>query len=388
MRTLYERCCGLDIHQNKIVACVMVTKEGQVEARKKEFSAYLKALRDLRFWLQAQKVPGRKTDMIDAEWLADLLRCGLLRGSFIPPREIRELRDLTRWRVHLLADANRAQNRLVQVLEDSNIKLGAVVTDILGVSGRRMIRGLIEGKRSAGWMADWGLTRLKSKRKELKLALEGMTNDHHRWLLQERLQAVEEIEARVERVEAEIRRRVAGYQELIARLDEIPGVDEITCWTLIAELGVDMEVFQAPERVCSWAALCPGNRESAGKRHSGKTRKGNRYIRRALVQVAWAVSRTKDTYLRAKFWRLAGRVGKKKAALAVAHHVLRVVFLMIRHQAHYKELGATFYDRIDPIRTKNKLVSRLKALGYEVTLTAVSGPAVDPFPAMENFVNC
>jgi transposase len=426
MRILYERCCGLDIHKRKIVACVMVTdpKRGTVEVRKKEFGAYLKALRDLRFWLQAQKVthvamestgvywkpvwnvmegrftillvnskhfrgvPGRKTDMIDAEWLADLLRCGLLKSSFIPPREIRELRDLTRWRVHLLEDANRAQNRLEQVLEDANLKLGAVVSDTLGVSGRRMIRGLIEGKRDAAWMADWGIGRLRKKRDQLKLALEGSTTDHHRWLMQERLQAIEEIEARVARVEVEIRRRVAPYQELITRLAEIPGVDEITSWTIVAELGLDMEVFETPERAASWAALCPGNRESGGKRTSGKTRKGNRYIRRALVQVAWAVSHSKDTYLRAKFWRLAGKIGKKKAALAVAHHVLKVIFLMIRDQAHYQELGGTFYDRMDPIRTKNKLVNRLKALGYEVTLTPQQVLPIGPFQARGNLSTC
>src|SRR3982751_286441 len=319
-------------------------------------------------------VPGRKTDMIDAEWLADLLRCGLLKSSFIPPKEIRELRDLTRWRVHLLEDANRAQNRLEQVLEDANIKLGAVVSDTLGVSSRRMIRGLIEGNRSVTLMAEWGLKRLRAKRQQLKLALEGLVTDHHRWLMQERLQAVEEVEARVERVEAQIRLHVAPYQELITRLSEIPGVDEVTAWTLIAELGVDMQVFETPERAASWAGLCPGNRESAGKRHSGKTRKGNRYLRRVLVQVAWAASRSKDTYLRAKYWRLAGKVGKKKAALAVAHHVLKVVFLIMRDQTSYRELGPTFYDHLDPIRTKNKLVARLQALGYTVTLAPVVAP--------------
>jgi transposase len=410
MRILYQRCCGLDIHKNKIVACVMATDPltGQVGVRKKEFGAWLKALRDLRFWLQSQKVthvamestgvywkpvwnvlegrftillvnskhfrgvPGRKTDMIDAEWLADLLRCGLLKSSFIPPKEIRELRDLTRWRVHLLEDANRAQNRLEQVLEDANIKLGAVVSDTLGVCARRMIRGVIEGKRDAAWMADWGIGRLRARRKELKLALESLTTDHHRWLLKERLAAVEEIEARVARVETEIRRRIEPHQELLERLDEIPGVDEVTVWTIISELGVDMEVFQTPERAASWAALCPGNRESAGKRKSGKTRKGNRYLRRALVQVAWAVSHCKDNYLRARYWRLAGKVGKKKAALAVAHQVLKVIFLMIRDQTRYKELGGNFYDKIDPIRAKNKLITRLNALGWEVTLTPVS----------------
>jgi transposase len=192
----------------------------------------------------------------------------------------------------------------------------------------------------------------------------------------------------VARVEVEIRRRVAPYQELITRLAEIPGVDEITSWTIVAELGLDMEVFETPERAASWAALCPGNRESGGKRKSGKTRKGNRYIRRALVQVAWAVSHSKDTYLRAKFWRLAGRIGKKKAALAVAHYVLKVIFLMIRDQAHYQELGGTFYDRMDPIRTKNKLVNRLKALGYEVTLTPQQVLPIDPFQARGNLSTC
>jgi len=412
MRILYSRCCGLDIHKSKIVACVMVTPpdDKPVEIRKKEFGAHLRALRQLRFWLQAQKVthvamestgvywkpvwnvlegrltillvnsthfrgvPGRKTDMIDSEWLADLLRCGLLKSSFIPPLEIRELRDLTRWRVHLLQDCNRAQNRLEAVLENANIKLGSVLSDTLGVSGRKMIRGIIDGERSPEWMADWGRGRLKATREELKLALEGLVSDHQRWLLREGLMAVEEIEARVSRIESLIRGRMAPHQELIERLSEIPGVEEVTAWTIIAELGLDMQVFETPQRAASWAALCPGNRESAGKRKSGRTRKGNRYLRRSLVQVAWAISRCKDTFLRSKYWRLAGKIGKKKAAVGMAHHVLAVAFLMIRDGTRYRDLGADYYDKADPVRTQRKLVSRLEALGYDVALTPKALP--------------
>lgn len=192
--------------------------------------------------------------------------------------------------------------------------------------------------------------------------------------MREGLAAVEEIEARVVRVESQIRSRMTPHQELIERLSEIPGVDEVTAWTIIAELGLDMQVFETPQRAASWAALCPGNRESAGKRKSGRTRKGNRYLRRSLVQVAWAVSRCKDNFLRSKYWRLAGKVGKKKAAVAMAHHVLAVAFLMIRDGTKYRDLGADYYDKADPIRTQRKLVSRLEALGYEVTLTPKSPP--------------
>jgi transposase len=405
MRIVHRRCCGLDVHKNKIVACVMSADEAvPIEVKKREFGAHTKDLKKMRQWLQACRVThvamestgvywkpvwnilenrfelllvnashfhgveGRKTDQIDSEWLAELLQCGLLKASFVPPQQIRQLRDLTRLRVKLKQEQNRYQNRIEKLLEDCNLKLGTVTSDTLGVSGRKILNAVVGGRKDPGWLADYAMGRLRNKKKELESALEGHTTEHHRWLLRELLDHWDRLESSVGRIEQEIRRRLEPHQDLVQRLDAIPGVDEITAWTLIAELGLNMHQFQTPERAASWSGLCPGNHESGGKRMNGKTRKGNKWIRGALSQVGWAVSHCKDNYLRAMFWRLAARRGKKKAAIAVAHRVLKIAFFIIRDGATYRELGGDYFDKLDPGRTQRKLVQRLEALGYEVHL--------------------
>lgn len=406
MQVLYRRCCGLDIHKRSITACIL-NADGSPDkiVKKREFGTYTEALRKLRFWLYANKVthvamessgvywkpvfnvlegkveillvnpvhfkgvPGRKTDQIDAEWLAELLQCGLLRASFIPAREIRELRDYTRLRVQYRQERNRVQNRLEKVLEDANIKLGAVASDTLGLSGKRILRAIIQGDKDPAWMADYARGALRKKKPQLEQALRGIVTDHHRWLLKNYLDDIDHIDGKITAVEAEICRRLEPHQELLERLQQIPGVDEVTAWTLIAEIGLNMNQFQTPERLASWAGLCPGNNQSGGKRYSGRTRKGNRWLRRALTQVGWAVSHCKDNYLRSFYWRLAARRGKKRAAIAVAHRVLSIVFFLVRDGAHYRELGGSYFDQIHPEKTVQKLLKRIQKLGYEVTVS-------------------
>ena len=406
MQILYPRCCGLDVHKASIAACILVYKDqGEPEIRRRTFSTFTKDLVRLKMWLSSSKVsqvalestgvywkpvwnilepgsfqlmlvnpqhfhaiPGCKTDPKDSRWLAELLSYGLLRPSFVPPQPIRELRDLTRYRVHLKQDRNRIHNRVHKVLEDANIKLDCVATDILGISGRRMIDGIVEGRHSAEFLADRARSRLREKLPSLRLALKGRVTDHHRLMLRELLGDLDAVDSKIERLEQEIVTRVAPYADLIARLCTIPGIDTVTAWTLLAEIGVDMTAFPDADHLASWAGLCPGLKESAGKRMSGRTRKGDRYLRRALCQAAWAVSHTKDNYLAALFYRIAGRQGLKKATIAVAHQLLRIAYHIIRHGGSYRELGGNYFDRLHPERTRNRLVRRLENLGLKVVL--------------------
>jgi transposase len=418
MEVVYRRCCGLDVHKDSITACVLVIGDDSTrEVRKKEFRTYLKQLEHLRLWLYACKVqyvamestgvywkpiwnvlvghfplllanpyhmkniPGRKTDQNDAEWIADLLAHGLLRASFVPPREVQELRDLTRYRVKLVGEYNRVHNRIGKVLEDANIKLGSVASDILGVTGRMIIRRIADGHEHPDWLADRALSHLRQKREQLRLALRGRITDHHRYMLRELLDDLEGVERKIERVEAEIVRRMEPYQAEIARLSTIPGVDVITAWTILAELGRDMTQFPNADHAASWAGLVPGSFESAGKRKSSRTRHGNRWLRRALCQSAWAVSHKKDCYLTAHFYRRASRHGVKKAIVATAHQLLIIAFHVLRDGTGYRELGGEFFDRLNPARTTRRLSERLERLGYEVILkprTAAPVPAPAP----------
>jgi len=407
MRIVHQRCCALDVHKNSITACVLVW-DGQeaVEERKKEFGTYKKELERLRFWLMACKVTvvamesagvywkpvwhvlerqrqfklklvnaqhfhgvdGQKSDQIDAAWLGELLQCGLLKGSFVPPQWQRELRDLTRLRVSLLQDQNRIQNRMEKVLEDANLKLGSVASDTLGVSGRRIVKAVIAGDKDPGWMADYAKGTLRAKRKQLEQALHGFVTDHHRTLLAMLLRQFDALESDIEYLEAEIRRRLTPHQDVVDRLAEIPGFGEVSAWTVIAELGLDMNVFRTPERAASWSGLCPGNRKSAGKRGHGRTRKGNRWIRRGLTQSALAVSHSKESYLRSFYWRIASKRGAKQARIATAHKQLKIAFLIIRDGVRYQDLGSNYFDRRNAERTKRRLVERLEGLGLKVTL--------------------
>jgi transposase len=276
--------------------------------------------------LRIKGLNGYKTDPKDAEWIAGLLEGGRLRGSWVPPREIRELRDLTRQRVHRLEDVNRVKNRIEQLCQTGNIKISSVATDLFGVSGRKMLKALIEGQRDAGWMADYARTSLRSKKRELELALDGTFTANQRWLLDQELRQLEWLEIQVEVLEREIERQVASFEEPMRRFMTISGIDRTTAWMIVAELGVDMSVFGDARHLASWAGLCPGNRESGGKRMSGRTRKANRYVRRGMVQAAWAASHTKNTYLSAFYRRIMVRKGAQKAVMALAHHLITIVY--------------------------------------------------------------
>jgi transposase len=413
MQILYSRCCGIDVHKDSVTACVLIYEgRPEPEVRKREFATHKKALGNLRLWLFAQKVtpvamestgvywkpvwqalegnfeltlanpyqiktmPGRKTDARDSQWIAELLAHGLIRRSFVPPRETRNLRDLTRYRVKLVEEHNRIHNRIHKVLEDASIKFDTVATDILGVSGRRLIKAILDGYDHPMELAERVKGTLRGKIPELRLALNGRITDHHRFMLRELMDDLETVEAKIQRVEKQIAERVDMQQ--VERLCSIPGVDMITAWTLLAELGTDMSVFEIPKHAASWAGLCPGNHESGGKRLSNRTRKGNRWLRRALCQSAWGASRKKDCYLAAFFYRHAAKQGVRKAIVSLAHRILVIAFCLLRDGAEYREAGGDYFDQLNPVRTRNRLIRRLHRLGVEVTLTP--RPDLPPVP--------
>jgi len=400
MQILFSRCCGIDVHKDSVTACVLVYTQGkEPEVRKKEFPAHFKSLGNLRSWLRAQKVthvamestgvywkpvwqaleghfelilanpfqiktvPGRKTDARDSQWIAELLAHGLIRPSFVPPRETRDLRDLTRYRVKLVQERNRVHNRIHKVLEDACIKLDTVASNILGATGRAIIQAIIAGQEHPDWLADKAKGTLRGKRPELRLALRGQITDHHRLMLRELLEDLEFVERKIGRLEKEIATKVDHGK--LDRLCSIPGIDLITGFTLLAELGSDMSVFSSPQHAASWAGLCPGNHESGGKRLSNRTRKGNHWLRRALCQAAWAATRKKNSYIAAFFYRKAGKHGIRKAIVATAHKLLTIAFCILRDGTEYQELGDNFFDRLHPERTRNRLVRRLQRLGLE-----------------------
>lgn len=407
MKPEYRRCCGIDVHKKSVSVCVL-PPEGQPGVVKHEkFRTFLRDLKRLRAWLKNCKVTevamestgqywrplwnvlegeishlvllnpahvkglaGRKTDRRDAEWLARLQEREQLRGSFIPPLEIRELRELTRTRVHWLQDCNRTKNRIAQVCEAGNIKISSVASDLFGVSGRRMLAALIEGKRDAGWMADYARGKLRSRRDQLQMALEGTLSGHQRRLLKRLATQMNTLEAEIAELTGDIEKRVALWEEKISRLAQIPGIDRISAWTILAEIGTDMSVFPDSRHLASWAAVCPGNRESGGKRMSSKTRKGNSYLRRILCQAAWAATNQRDSYLGTLYRRLRGRRGHQKAIMAVAHQILTIIYHLLRDNEPYRELGAAHYDQQCKPEITRRLVERLQRLGYQVTLEA------------------
>lgn len=405
MQTLVERGCGLDVHQATVVACLLVVlKNGQVQKQVRTFGTTTRELVGLREWLLSEgcthvamestgvywkpiyailegafeivvanaqhvkKVPGRKTDVKDAEWIADLLCHGLLRSSFVPPKPIRELRDLTRYRRKLVESGSAERNRLLKVLETANIKLASVATDVFGVSGRLMLQTLIRGKESPQEMAELAKGRMRNKISELELALEGKVEEHHRFLLRLQLDRVEAAEKDLAVLEQRIEEKLKPYAAQVALLDDIPGVDWTLAAAIIAELGVDMSVFQSVSQLASWAGVCPGNNESAGKRKSGRIPKGNVYLKTALVEAANAAAKAKGTYLRDKFYRLKARRGYKRAAVAVAHKILVAIYHMFSHQVCYNELGDLYLDKLNKHHLTRNLVHRLERLGYTVTL--------------------
>ena len=313
-----------------------------------------------------KNIPGRKTDQKDAEWIADLLAHGLLRASFVPPRETRNLRDLTRYRVKLVEERNRIHSRVAKVLEDANIKLSSVASDILGTSGRNILTQIANGCERPDELAYRAINRLRASRAEVRRALYGDVSEHHRYMLRHLLDEFQHVEEKISEIQTEIRKRMQPHQAVIERLMTIPGVDMVTAWTLIAELGLEMKTFADADHAASWAGLVPGSYESAGKRKSTSTRHGNRWLRRALCQSAWAVSRKKDCQLTALFYRRACQHGVKKAIVATAHRLLVIAYYLLRDGGVYRERGGDFYDRLHPERTARRLTKRLERLGAEV----------------------
>lgn len=413
MEVLYPCCCGLDVHKKSVTACVLwAEQKGKRRKEKRRFATFTADLLKLSDWLgecgvthiamestgvywkpvwnildgqfeevllvnaqHIKAVPGRKTDQKDSEWIADLLQHGLLKGSFVPPRPTRELRDLTRYRVSLAQECNRVANRIQKVLEDANIKLASVATDALGASGRQMIQAIIGGQQDSMVLAEMSKGLLRNKIPELQLALQGRVTEHHRFLLQEMLEDLRHVESKMRKVEAEIEKRLRPFQDEVDRLCTIPGVDKVTAWGLLSEIGLNMEQFPTAGHLASWAGMCPGNFESAGKRLSGKTRKGSAFLRRHLCQAGWAVSTKRDSYLSALFRRLAARRGSKRATMAVGHAILVIAYHLLKRKEKYIELGVNYFDEKNAEALKRSLVRRLERLGQSVTLTAVAQPA-------------
>jgi len=317
-------------------------------------------------------VKGRKTDMKDAEWLADLLRHGLLTGSFVPERGHRELRDVVRYRRGLIQDRAREANRIMKLLEGANIKLKSVISDVLGVSGRAMLELLAAGETDPGRIADGATTNLKAPREQLELAVEGLMSDDQRIMLVTQLHHVDFLTERIEVLNARIEERMHPFDEVITRLDGIPGIGRRGAEELIAEIGVDMSRFPSADHLCSWAKVCPGLNESAGKRANTSTGKGNRYLRSMLAEAAWAASKSRDTYLSSLFWRIAGRRGKKRAVIAVANSILRIVYYMLRDTTEFKDLGGAYFDERSFHAVTRSSVKRLERLGWEVHLVKVA----------------
>lgn len=405
MDVVFAACCGSDVHQKSLVACVRVMEAAsRVRKEVRTFATTTAALGELARWLQTcgvthgamestgvfwkpvwhaleasvtvllvnprdvAQVPGRKTDVSDAEWIAQLLQCGLLRGSFVPPRPIRELRDLTRSRTTLEQQRAAVVNRIHKVLEDANIKLGTVATDITGVSGRAILQALIDGATDPTALAALAKGRLRKKLGSLREAVTGHVTDHHRFLLRRLMSELRFVEQEIVAFDTRIAEATRPFDDLIAWLDTAPGINRRTAETLLAEVGPDMTVFPSAKHLASWAAICPGQYESAGRQPRGTIRKGNRWLRRALVQAAVPATRKKGSYAGAQFRRLAKRRGRHRAIIAVAHSLLVAVYYILRDHVTYQELGADHFDRLSPEQLTKHYVRRLEQLGHSVRL--------------------
>ncbi len=405
MENIFACCAGLDVHKQSVEACVRrIQPNGRVHQETRHWGTMTPDLRAMADWLAAEgvtnvamestgvfwkpifnilesrftvllvnarhlkQVPGRKSDVRDCQWIAQLLQCGLLKGSFIPPLAQRELRDLTRHHTQLVEEKTRTINRIQKVLEDANIKLASVASDVMGVSGRSMIQRLIEGETDPHKLADLAQRQLRGKIPELEKALEGKLTDHHRFLLQMLWKELAHQEELIAELDAKIEEQTRPFAAEIERLDAIPGVDRRVAEVLLAEVGPDMKPFPSDQHLSSWAGMCPGNEESAGKRRRRRITPGNRWLKRTLVQAAWAASHTKNSYLASQYRRVAGHRGRKRALIAVGHSILVIYYHMIKAGTSYADLGGDFFDRLEPERLTRYYVKRLERLGHKVTL--------------------
>jgi transposase len=405
MELVISRCAGMDVHQATVVVTVRVPDDaGRRRSFTETFGTMTPDLLALREWLQVhgvthvamestgvywkpvyyvledaftlllinmhelKRVPGRKTDVQDSEWLAQVLECGLLKPSFVPPPPIRELRDLTRYRVQQVQDQAQETNRLHKVLEDAGVKLSTVASDVMGVSGRLMLAALVQGTTDPAVLADLARGRLRVKLPALRRALEGRFRPHHAFLLRQILAKIDFLEETIAHLTQEIDARVAPFEPMLTALDTIPGVDRIAAISIVAETGGDMRRFPSAAHLCSWGAMCPGQNESAGKRRSGKTRKGNRYLRRTLIQSALASTRKRDCALQSRYHRVKRQRGHKKAVVAVGHQILEIAYYVMRDGVSYQELGADYFDRRHHERAVRRHVKQLEAMGFHVTI--------------------
>jgi transposase len=420
VQVVHERCCGLDVHKKTVVACAIVPDaDGKPGREVRTFGTMTADLLKLSEWLVSRAVthvamestgvywkpvynllegsfelllvnaahlkavPGRKTDVRDAEWIADLLHHGLLRASFVPDRCQRELRELTRYRTSLVRERASEVNRLAKTLEGANIKLGSVASDLLGVSARAMLEGLLEGKMHPAALAKLARGRLREKTDKLELALSGQFGAHQRFMVASQLAHIDFLDEAIGALGTQIEARMGQeaeegqrpFEEAVELLDTIPGIARRAAETIIAEIGTDMSRFPTAAHLASWAGMCPGNNESAGKRRSGKTRRGSPWLRGVLVEAAQAAARTKGTYLSALYHRLAARRGRKKAVIAVAHAILLIVYRLIDRHETYRDLGANYHDERNREATIHRLVGRLERLGQKVSLEPIPAAA-------------
>jgi len=409
MDVIYRRCCGLDVHHKSVVACRIVPgAKGEPVKEVRTFGTMTADLLALGDWLEAAEVthvalestgvywkpiwnlledrftlllvnpqhikavPGRKTDVKDCEWIADLLRHGLLQGSFVPDRPQRELRELTRYRTSLIRERVNEVNRLRKTLEGANLKLGAVVSDVTGVSARAILAELLAGQTDPAILADLARGKLRHKREALEQALVSSLRSHQRFLIAEHLELIDHFDEKIARVSDEIGERLRPFEEDLERLDTIPGVGRRTAEVLLAEVGPDLSRFPSAAHLASWAGLCPGNHQSAGKRRNGRTRPGNPWLRSALTESAQVVGRTRTSHLAAQFHRLLPRLGRKKTVLAIAHRILTIVYHLLRRGESFQNRGYFPDDHRSRDRLQRRLVRRLQRLGYSVSIAPVS----------------
>jgi transposase len=409
MEVLIACCSGLDVHKDSVQACVRrLGDKGGIDQQMRHWGTTTRDLVEMSRWLKGEgvthvamestgvywkpifnvledefevllvnarmikHVPGRKTDVADCQWIARLLQHGLLKGSFIPPRRQRELRDLTRQRAQLTDERSRTSNRIQKVLEDANLKLGSVASDVVGVSGRLMLKAIIGGQEDPEQLANLAQRRMRSKIPQLEQALAGRLSEHHRWMLSLLVDQLESAEQFIARLDQRIAELTRPQQPVLERLDAIPGIDRRIAEVLIAEIGPDVTPFPTDAHLASWAGVCPGNNESAGKKRSGKTTKGSRWLRQALVQAAWAASRKKDSYFYAHARSLMRRRGHKRGAIAVAHSLLLVIYHILKRRTDYCDLGCNFLDSLRQQQLIHFHLKRLQQLGLAVTLVPIA----------------
>jgi transposase len=423
MDVLYERVAGLDVHKDTVVACVRIMTDGKAKRECRTFATTTEQLRELRAWLEEcrcthvameatgvdwmpvfrildeggfvlilanaahiKNVPGRKTDMNDAMWLADLLACGLIKASFVLDEEMQELRALTRTRKQLVREQTRHVQRIDKTLAEANIKLSSVLSDIMGASGRRMIEAIIKGVRQPKQLAELAGKQIKATPKELYDALHGRPTDHHRFLLELHLKQWDSLDETIRKLDLEIDQRIgrtnaqtgtgqSSFRTLIELLITVPGVSTVAAPAILSEIGPDMSRFPTAGHLIAWAGLCPGKNESAGKRKSSRLRKGAPWLKTMLVQCAWAAKRKKDSYYRAQFFRLQSRRGPQKAICAVAASILTAIYNILKDGTEHRDLGGTYFDRRPLEVQANRLIARLQKLGFTVQLQPIAEAA-------------